>query len=532
MSPVQNAAPFMSTNRRPAQRGTHAAHHVVRHSTAAQADTVRIAGDRTDEAASGGPMWTILLSSVAVFLIALEITIISVALPDIEAAFPESSRATVSWIFTSYNIGVASLMLIAGWTAERIGRRRIFLLGLAVFTLGSVLSGVAPSMAVLLGGRVVQAIGGAMLLPASLALILHGVDDDRRDAAIGIWGAMAGLAAAIGPTAGALLIDVAGWRWVFLLNVPIGIAALVIAPRRLTESNDPDAPTSVDVLAPPLGALGVGAAVLAITAAGVRGASDPIVLGAAGAAVVLLAAFVTRTRRHSNPLFPVDVARLPSYRTGAIGTLFFGAGFAGWLVLAPTFLVTVHDYDVLGAGLAIAPAPIAMAITAGPAGKLCARFGYRRVITAGALLGVAAIATWLITLDEASSYVSGFLPGAILLGISVGIGFPMLTAASMRDVPEHRYAVAAAGNTTIRQVAIAIGISVAVAIVGAEAAAETTSELADFQASWIVCGVFFALTAAVMATSYRETASTTSSPADVSTTDTVTLPATSQETTA
>lgn len=492
MSPVQNAAPFGFSSSSPTDPTVKlAVHHVV-------------SSNSKDSAKSAGTMWTILLSSVAVFLIALEITIISVALPDIEAAFPNSSRATVSWIFTSYNIGVASLMLIAGWTAERIGRRRIFLIGLVVFTLGSVVSGVAPSMAVLLTGRVVQAIGGAMLLPASLALILHGVDDDRRDAAIGIWGAMAGLAAAIGPTAGALLIDVAGWRWVFLLNVPIGLAAIAIAPRRLSESRDPDAPSSVDLLAPPLGALGVGAAVLAITAAGVRGATDPIVLGAAGAAVVLLAAFVTRTRRHRNPLFPIDVAQLPSYRTGALATLFFGAGFAGWLVLAPTFLVTIHDYDVLTAGLAIAPAPIAMAITAGPAGTLCARFGYRRVITAGCLLGVAAIVTWLISLDETSSWVTGFLPGAVLLGISVGIGFPMLTAASMRDVPEHRYAVAAAGNTTIRQIAIAIGISIAVAVVGAEAATETTTALGDFQASWAVCGVFFALTAAVMAIAFRD----------------------------
>ncbi len=454
---------------------------------------------------STGPMWTILLSSVAVFLIALEITIISVALPDIEAAFPGTSRATVSWIFTSYNIGVASLMLVAGWTAEKIGRRRIFVAGLAVFTLGSVVSGLAPSMALLLIGRVIQAIGGAMLLPASLALILHGVADDRRDAAIGIWGAMAGLAAAIGPTAGALLIDVAGWRWVFLLNVPIGLVALAIAPRRLQESRDPDAPTSVDVLAPPLGALGVGAAVLAITAAGVRGVADPIVLGSAVAAAVLLSAFVRRTRRHPNPLFPADVARLSSYRVGALATLCFGAGFAGWLVLAPTFLVTMHGYDVLGAGLAIAPAPIAMAITAGPAGKLCARFGYRPVITAGALLGVVAIGTWLVSLDETSRWVTGFLPGAILLGISVGIGFPMLTAASMRDVPEHRYAVAAAGNTTIRQIAIAIGIAVAVAIVGAEAATDAVPELGDFQASWAVCGLFFALTAGLIARAYPRT---------------------------
>lgn len=461
--------------------------------------------------------WTVLLSSVAVFLIALEITIISVALPEIEAAFPASSRSTLSWIFTAYNVGVASLMLIAGWLAERHGRKRVFLVGMAVFAFGSLLSGFAPHVALLIGGRVVQAVGGAMLLPASLALILHGVAADRKDAAIGIWGAMAGLAAAVGPTLGALLVDAAGWRWVFLINVPIAIAALIVGPRLLTESRDPDARSDVDILAPPIGAAGVAALVFAIVAAGVKGLTAPVVLISAAAAVVLIAAFVVRTQRHRSPLFPPTLAKLATYRSGAIGTLVFGAGFAGWLVLAPTFLVEVWGYSIIEAGFAIAPAPMAMAVTAGPAGKMCARHGYRWVITAGALISLAAVALWLISVDVDSSYLTSFLPGAILLGIGVGVGFPMLTAASMHDVPSASYAVGAAGNTTVRQVALALGISIAVSIVGTTE--DSTSELSAFRQSWLICGAFFLATAAVIAVRYPNLTTTTttiatSSPGD------------------
>lgn len=444
--------------------------------------------------------WTVLLASVAVFLIALEITIISVALPEIEAAFPTSSRSTLSWIFTAYNVGVASLMLIAGWLAERHGRKRVFLIGMAVFAAGSVLSGLAPGVAVLISGRVVQSVGGALLLPASLALILHSVAAERRDSAIGVWGAMAGLAAAVGPTLGALLVDALGWRWVFLVNVPIALVALALGPRLLHESRDPDARSEVDLLGPPLGAAGVAALVFAIIAAGARGLTAlPVVVAATGA-VLLLAAFVHRTRSHASPLFPPALVGLPSYRTGAIGTVVFGAGFAGWLVLAPTFLVEIRGYSVVEAGFAIAPAPVAMAITAGPAGNLCARIGYRIMITLGALLSGAAIALWLSALDETSGYVTSFLPGALLLGVGVGIGFPMLTAASMRDVPASQYAVGAAGNTTVRQVALAIGISIAIAIVGTVDTG--AGDLDAFRTSWLVCGGFFLLTAATIAIGY------------------------------
>lgn len=449
---------------------------------------------------SGGATWTVMLCSVAVFLIALEITIISVALPEIEAGFPDSSRATLSWIFTAYNVGVASLMLIGGWLAERHGRKRIFMIGLIIFGIGSVVTGLAPNVALLIAGRVVQSIGGAALMPASLALILHTVAEDRRDWAIGVWGAMAGLAAAIGPTLGALLVEYAGWRWVFLINVPIVAVAYFFSRVHLVETRNAAAPTGVDVLAPPVGAAGIAFLVYAIVEAGTSGLLDPLVVGSAAIGLVLVTVFVVRTVTHRRPLFPPELTKLSSYRVGAAGSLFFGAGFAGWLVLAPTFLGTVWGYSVLRAGFAIAPAPIAMAVVAGPAGNAASKRGYRSVCVAGAILCLEAIAIFVLFIGVSPSYLRVFLPGAIVLGLGVGMAFPMLTAAGTRDVPEHQYAVGAAGITTVRQVAMAIGISLAVAIVGT--AASAAGLLDAFRTSWATCGMCFALTAAVMLVAY------------------------------
>lgn len=438
---------------------------------------------------------TVLVCSVAVFLIALEITIISVALPDIKDAFAGTSRNSVSWVFTAYNITVAAALLIAGWLAERAGRRRVFVAGLWVFTLGSLASGLAPSLGVLIAARAVQGIGGALLIPASLALILHAVAPERREAAIGIWGAMAGLAAAVGPTAGAVLVDVAGWRWVFLVNVPIAVAAALASRVRLTESSDPTIAPRVDIVAIPVGAAGVGLLVFAIVASGSLGIFSPAVIGALALAAAGITVLVRRTRTHHTPVFDPAIATLPSFSVAALGTLFFVAGFTGWLVLAPTFMVDVWGYSTIGSGLAIAPAPVMMAIVAGPTGKWASVIGHRVVIAIGALTSMAAVAWWIVFIDESAAYVTAFLPGAVLLGIGVGMGFPMLAAAAMRDVDPDRYAMAAAGNTTMRQIAMAVGIALAVAIVDTD---DAVSDVSTFRASWTVCGVLFLATAVAM----------------------------------
>ncbi|MGI9598284.1 MAG: DHA2 family efflux MFS transporter permease subunit [Acidimicrobiales bacterium] len=453
---------------------------------------------RRDADQGSGHRLTIALGSSAVLFIALELTIIAVAFPDIASSFPDSSRATLSWIFTAYNVGVAAFLLIGGWLAERFGRRKLFLTGLAVFTIGSLASGVAPAIEILIAARVVQAVGGAFLIPASLAVVLNAVPADRHEVAIGVWGAMAGLAAAVGPTLGAVLVNGIGWRAVFLVNVPPAIVVAIVGRRHLDESRDPHIERGVDLLAVPAGAMAIGLLVFIIVAAGSIGWTSPVTIGTAAVAIGLLAVFVGRSRRHPRPVFDPTIATRRSFVVGSIGTLTFVAGFTGWLVFAPTFLTEVWGYSILRAGFAIAPGPLAMAVTAGPAGRIAAKVGPAKVITAGAMIALAATVWLTAMVGQEPDYVFDLLPASIMLGIGVGAGFPMLTAATMADVEARRYAMGAAGSTTVRQLAMAIGIALATAVIGPPDRAG--SSLGAYNTSWMICGVLFGLTALVMTT--------------------------------
>lgn len=446
------------------------------------------------------------LGSAAVFFVALELTIIAIALPDISDSFPDATRATLSWVFTAYNVGVAAFLLIGGWLAERYGRRRLFVTGLIVFVIGSMAAGFAPSVALLIGARAVQAIGGALLIPASLAVALQAMPEDRHDVAIAIWGAMAGLAAAIGPTLGAVLVDGIGWRSVFLVNVPLALGVAVAAAFKIEESKDPDIAPRVDLVAVPAGAAALGLLVFIVVAAETIGWFTPLTIACASAAAILLGLFVLRSLWHPTPVFDIEIARTRSFAIGSLGTLLFVAGFTGWLVFAPTFLTDVWGYSVFRAGFAIAPGPLVMAVVARPAGRAAGRFGHGPVITAGALAATAATLWWLSWIGPEPDYVKTMLPGMLLLGAGVGAGFPMLTAVSMSEVPPRRYAMGAAGSTTVRQVAMAVGIAVVAAIVGSpnaengagidgEIAADAADALGPYRTSWLVLAGLFVATA-------------------------------------
>lgn len=427
---------------------------------------------------------TLAIGSLAVFLVALELTVIALAFPDIEAAFPATSRSVLVWVFTAFNIVVASLLLPGGWLADRYGRKRTFLTGFLVFVAGSVVAGVAFAPAILITGRVVQAIGGALTLPSSLALILDATPSERREVAIGLWGAAAGLAAAAGPTVGAVIVDQFGWRSVFLLNLPIGLVACWLGARHLVDVSEQRDRSRVDLVAVPAVATGVALRVLAMSAGAARGWASPAALGPVSIAVALVVVFFRRTWRHPEPLITPDILSDRHFAVAAGGTLLFVAGFTGWLVIAPTFLIELWDYSVLQAGLAIAPGPILMAAVAGPAGRVAAVRGHRPVILCGALLSAAALGWWLTTLDSTPDYGGAMLPGLVLLGVGVGCAFPMLTGAALSNIDVDRYGVAAAGNTTVRQLAMALGIALAIAVVGEPN--EASDRLSPYRTSWTI----------------------------------------------
>ena len=205
---------------------------------------------------------TLACVSLVGFMVSVEITIISLALEDIRGAFPGTSEAKLSWIFTAYNIGVAALLLPAGWLADRFGRRNIFVIGVAVFGTGSLVAGLSQSADMLIAARAVQSVGGSLQFPAAIALLLAAFPIEKRQLGIGIWGATGGLAAAVGPTLGALLVDATGWRAVFWINVPVALLIVVLGSRWLVGAEADDAVRRVDLISVPLASFGVGSIIL------------------------------------------------------------------------------------------------------------------------------------------------------------------------------------------------------------------------------------------------------------------------------
>ncbi|MDG2113533.1 MAG: MFS transporter [Actinomycetota bacterium] len=436
---------------------------------------------------------TLSITSLVGFMVSLEITVISLARDEIAQAFPTASPSELSWVITAYNIGVASLLLPSGWAADRYGRRRLFLWGLGIFAVGSTLAGMANSSTFLIAARVLQSVGGALQFPAGLALLLSAFPIQRRQMAIGIWGAMGGLAAALGPSLGALLVDGFGWRAVFLINVPVALMALLVGPKWLAEGLGEGVPGRVDLISVPLASLGVGSIILGIVQGDSWGWGSGGTLGAFATGVVLIAIFVFRSRTHPVPLFDLALLRLTSYSVANIGGVFFVVAFFGWLVTFPEFIQRTWGWSVLKTGFAIAPGPMVSTIISPLTGRLADRIGNAPILTVGGLTGVGGMALHLVLTDTEPSYFTGiFVPG-LLIGVSAGCSFAMLVGASMRDVQPMQFGMGGAGRTTIFQLSIALGVALAITVIGRPG---SPAEFLDgIQNVWVLSLVMFALQA-------------------------------------
>jgi len=452
-----------------------------------------------DEAVIGAHAWQILLiTSVSIFLVAMDVTIVSVALPGIRESFGEPPPV-LAWVFTAYNITFAALLLVAGKLGDRWGHREAFLGGVVLFAVASLIAAIAPTIEVLIAGRVVQALGSALIYPASLALLLPQFPLSRRSMAIGVWGGIAGLGGAIAPTLGALLVDGAGWRAVFFINLPFVVAAFVaglaILPRsehRQRERFDP--------VAVPMAAIAVGALVLVIVQVAEWGWSDPRIIGAFLVAAVLLPAFVVRSARHPAPLLDLDLFRLRSFSVGNIAQALFVGSTFGWLVLMPSFFVDVWGWSPLKAGFGLAPSAAIGAVLSPFAGRLADRIGHRELVAGGC--GLAAVGTlwWVVFVDDVSAYSTAMLPGMVLGGLGIVGGFATLTGALMSRVPPRFYSMAGATRSTIFQLATAIGIAVAVAV--QDAGSDGADGVAPYREVWIVATVCCAISGVVMLVSF------------------------------
>ncbi len=403
-------------------------------------------------------------------------------------------------MITGYNIGVASLLLIGGWLAERYGRRRLFLAGIAVFGVGSLLAGVSQSAEWLIAARVVQSVGGALQYPAGLALMLAAVPRARHQTALGLWGATGALAAATGPTLGALLVDGFGWRAVFLINVPVVLGTLAVAPRWMAEGAGANVEGRVDLISVPLASIGVGAVVLGIVQGGPWGWTAGRTLAVFALGLALVTVFVLRSRRHPAPLFDLRLFGLRSFSVANLANVFFSIGFFSWLVTLPTLIQTVWGWSVLKTGFAIAPGPLLSFLIAPHAGRLADRVGVRPILIVSGSAGCTGLLLFVWRFGAEPQYLSAILFPSLFIGIAAGTGFAQLTGGAMRDVPPERYAMGGAGRTTIFQLSVAMGIAIGIAAVGRRA--DVDAILDAYDNAWVIGAVCYALMAGSVALLY------------------------------
>lgn len=429
-------------------------------STAALAESARV------RRRGPSPRTVLAIASLGAAVAFVDATIVNIAFPNIERSFRGTSISSLSWVLNAYNIVFAAFLVASGRIADLLGRRRMFVSGLGLFTAASLLCAVAPSADALIAFRVVQALGAAFLVPASLALVLNAFPPERRAHGVALLSAVAAAAAGLGPSLGGLLVAAANWRLVFLVNLPIGIAAIVFARRYLVESRSPGRRRVPDLWGALLFALAVASLVLGIVKGHDWGWGSARVVGSFTAAVVLGATVVWRSTWHRSPIIHLPLLRIRTFSAANAMTVIAAAGFYGYTLTNVLFLTGVWRYSVLQAGLALTPGPFVAAAIAGPTSRLVQRIGHRPVLVAGGLIWGGAV-LWLVErVGTAPAFLGEWLPGIVLLGIGAGTLFPNLSGAALASAPGESFATATGLNSVARQVGAALGVALVVAIIG------------------------------------------------------------------
>jgi EmrB/QacA subfamily drug resistance transporter len=427
--------------------------------------------------------------SVGVFASLLDLFIVNIAFPDLQRDFAGTDLTELSWVLNGYAIVFAALLVPAGRLVDLYGRKRGFVLGLTVFTVASAACAVAPTAAWLIGARLLQGVGAAILTPASLGLVLPEFPPRSRPAVIAGWAAVGAVGAAAGPPLGGLLVQ-ASWRWVFLVNLPLGAVSIWYAVRAVRESRDPAAGGLPDVVGAVALMLGVGSLTLALVKGREWGWTDASTLVAFGVAAVMVAAAVVRSARHRVPILELPLLRIPSFAL-AVGSAFaFFAAFAALLLAGVLFLTQVWGHSILRAGLELAPGPLAALVFAIVASRIGPRVGMSAVGGAGGLLVAAGVTLNAMLVGLTPDYVGTFLPGQLVAGAGVGLAMPAFTAAAVAAVGPARFSTAIGISSMFRQVGAALGVAALVAILGTPS---RDTVLTAYRNAW----AFMAVTAAV-----------------------------------
>jgi EmrB/QacA subfamily drug resistance transporter len=433
------------------------------------------------------PRFVFSIVAAGVLMSNLDAFVVNVALPQIGLHFHQSSLGPVSWILNAYAVVFAALLVPAGNLADRFGAKHVYMAGTALFTMSSLACSLAPGVWWLVGFRVLQATGAALLIPASLGLLLVAAPAERRQHYVRGWAALSGLGAALGPVLGGLLTE-ASWRWVFLINVPIGIATVLCGLALLPDTTGSNKTARFDVIGVVLLSLGIGAVAFGVVQSPTWGWTSQWVIGSFCVAAVMLCGFVLRSSRAISPVLPLKLLRVQGFAPASVCNFLFAVPFAAMLLSIALWSQQVWHWSPLAAGLAIAPGPLMvppLAIVGGP--YLVKRFGASVVSCLGCLIFALGVLSWIVAMSATPDY-SHMLPGMLMTGIGVGLTLPTLIAIGLSALPPTSFSTGSSVVTMGRQIGSVIGVAALVAVLESGNRNHAATEAFD-RVWWFTTGV-------------------------------------------
>jgi len=443
-----------------------------------------VVGDRGLALRSAKGRVALVATVAASAMASLDATVVNVALPHIGREF-HAAVSSLQWVLTAYLLSLASLILLGGALGDRYGRRRVFVIGTVWFAAASALCGAAPNIEVLIAARALQGVGGALLTPGSLAILQASFREGDRAAAVGAWSGLGGVAGAIGPFVGGGLVDGPGWRWAFLLNIPVAALAIVCAGAAVPESRDPHATSAIDTRGAALAVAGLAAATWSLTEAGPRGWTDAAVLAAGGVGVAILAAFVWHVLRAADPLVPPALFRDRTFTVVNLTTvLLYGAIGITFFLVAYELQVAAR-WSALRAGVSLLPTTVLMLLLSARSGRLAQRIGPRTQLTAGPLLAGAGLLL-LARIGPGASWAADVLPGSLVFGAGLVTFVAPLTATVMAAADPDHVSVASGVNNAIARAASLAALAAIPVVSGLSSARGATAVTHAFRVALVI----------------------------------------------
>lgn len=421
------------------------------------------------------------IASIAIFMSSLDTTILYAGFNNILRSFPSSSAADLSWAMSGYSIVYAAMLIPAGGIADKYGRKKVFMFGTMLFITASLACGASPTVFWLIVARVFQSIGACLLTPAALALVLEAFPREKRMVAMGAWGAVGALAAALGPGIGSFIIDVGGWEWAFFINIPIGLFCIWQSFTILHESVQPREKMRLDLVGMLQLIIGVGAIAFGIVEMKSANWSQSELIGIIVLGLVIILSYIPWAKINPEPLFDLSLFKNKTFLFANLAGISFGIAFSIMFFSFFFWMKNIWHYSLTMAGTAIMPGPLMVVPTAIISGKIASKIGHRPLLITGAITYALSGLWYLLIPDQSPDYISEWLPGLLLSGISVGLVMPSLSAAAVFGLPPKDYAVGSAINNAVRQIGAVIGVSITVLLL-----AKSPLQIADFKLAYSI----------------------------------------------